>query len=249
VWGLAVLWTICLHCRRSSTLLYQLFWLETLVRVITFPCLRSVSPSSLHFLTLRVQSSLTFPLFNSCQQALAFLSTKSLVLLALHSALIVAAGVASHIHYTHTGLRVGISWYLLVFQTQLNPSLLNWKYCNIYSYPARGKVIRWTRSFYSTGRRNEADSLINEPAGGENSPLPPRDNDLRWHFLSRYVKLWPNRWRERTVLLLPDAFSRVKMANKCLCGWGSAPDPARGVYSTPTDPLAGLRGPTSKVAR
>ena len=29
-------------------------------------------------------------------------------------------------------------------------------------------------------------------------------------------------------------------------GWGSAPDPAGGAYSTPPDPLAGLRGPTSK---
>jgi len=36
------------------------------------------------------------------------------------------------------------------------------------------------------------------------------------------------------------------MANKCLCGWGSAPDPAGRAYSAPTDPLAGLRGPTSK---
>jgi len=30
-------------------------------------------------------------------------------------------------------------------------------------------------------------------------------------------------------------------------GWGSAPDPAGGAYSAPPDPLAGLRGPTSKV--
>jgi len=28
--------------------------------------------------------------------------------------------------------------------------------------------------------------------------------------------------------------------------WGSAPDPAGGTYSAPPDPLAGLRGPTSK---
>jgi len=36
------------------------------------------------------------------------------------------------------------------------------------------------------------------------------------------------------------------MANKCVCGWVSAPDPAWGAYSAPPDPLAGLRGPTSK---
>jgi len=29
-------------------------------------------------------------------------------------------------------------------------------------------------------------------------------------------------------------------------GWGSAPDPAGEAYSAPPDPLAGLRGPTSK---
>jgi len=29
-------------------------------------------------------------------------------------------------------------------------------------------------------------------------------------------------------------------------GWGSAPDPARGAYSTPPDPLAGFKEPTSK---
>jgi len=30
-------------------------------------------------------------------------------------------------------------------------------------------------------------------------------------------------------------------------GRGSAPDPAGGAYSAPLDPIAGLRGPTSKV--
>jgi len=29
-------------------------------------------------------------------------------------------------------------------------------------------------------------------------------------------------------------------------GWGSAPDPARGAYSAPPDPLAGFEGPISK---
>jgi len=29
-------------------------------------------------------------------------------------------------------------------------------------------------------------------------------------------------------------------------GWGSAPDPAGGAYCAPPDPLAGLKGPTSK---
>ena len=30
-------------------------------------------------------------------------------------------------------------------------------------------------------------------------------------------------------------------------GWGSAPDPAAGAYNAPPDPLAGFKGPTSKV--
>ena len=46
---------------------------------------------------------------------------------------------------------------------------------------------------------------------------------------------------ERTV-----AFSRLKLANKCVCGRGFAPDPAGGACSAPPDPLAGLRGPTFK---
>jgi len=29
-------------------------------------------------------------------------------------------------------------------------------------------------------------------------------------------------------------------------GWGSTPDPARGAYSAPRDPLAGFKGPTSE---
>jgi len=31
--------------------------------------------------------------------------------------------------------------------------------------------------------------------------------------------------------------------------WGSAPDPAGGAYSAPSDPLAGFNGPTSKGRR
>jgi len=33
---------------------------------------------------------------------------------------------------------------------------------------------------------------------------------------------------------------------KIIFGWDSAPDPAGGAYSAPPDPLAGLKGPTSK---
>jgi len=33
---------------------------------------------------------------------------------------------------------------------------------------------------------------------------------------------------------------------KTVFRWGSVPDPAGGAYSAPPDPLAGLKGPTSK---
>jgi len=47
-------------------------------------------------------------------------------------------------------------------------------------------------------------------------------------------------------LMPPDvSFLRLK-CTKIVFGWGSAPDPAGGAYSAPPDPLAGLKGPTSK---
>ena len=36
------------------------------------------------------------------------------------------------------------------------------------------------------------------------------------------------------------------MCTKSFVGWGFAPDPTWGAYSAPPDPLAALRGPTSK---
>ena len=47
-------------------------------------------------------------------------------------------------------------------------------------------------------------------------------------------------------MLPSDAFPRLKICQKCVCGRGSAPDPAGGAYSAPPDPLAGFKGPTSK---
>jgi len=38
-------------------------------------------------------------------------------------------------------------------------------------------------------------------------------------------------------------FIDAKYANKCVCSWGSAPNPA---YSAPPGSLAGFKGPTSK---
>jgi len=38
---------------------------------------------------------------------------------------------------------------------------------------------------------------------------------------------------------------RLKCTEFCFV-WGSAPDPAGGAYSSPPDPLAGFKGPTSE---
>jgi len=39
-----------------------------------------------------------------------------------------------------------------------------------------------------------------------------------------------------------DAFPRLKICQKYVCGRGSAPDPAGGAHSAPPDPLAGFKG-------
>jgi len=49
--------------------------------------------------------------------------------------------------------------------------------------------------------------------------------------------------RHQEAKLLPsDTFLTCKNAPKYVCGRGSAPDPAGGVYSAPPNPLAGNRG-------
>ena len=50
-------------------------------------------------------------------------------------------------------------------------------------------------------------------------------------------------------MLPPDMFSQPENAKKMRWRPGLRPDPAGGAYSAPSDPLAGLRGPTSKGRR
>jgi len=52
--------------------------------------------------------------------------------------------------------------------------------------------------------------------------------------------------RNSLVLLPPDAFYRLKMADRCVCCWGSAPDPAGELKNAPPDPLARLWGREEK---
>ena len=44
----------------------------------------------------------------------------------------------------------------------------------------------------------------------------------------------------------PELLLLAQICTKSFVGWGFAPDPTGGAYSAPPDPLAGLRGPTSK---
>ena len=52
--------------------------------------------------------------------------------------------------------------------------------------------------------------------------------------------------RKSIKLLPPDLLPLAQIYTKSFVGWGFAPDPTEGAYSAPPDPLAGLRGPTSK---
>jgi len=47
-------------------------------------------------------------------------------------------------------------------------------------------------------------------------------------------------------LLTPELLILAQMCTKSFVGWGFAPDDTGGAYSAPPDPLAALRGPTSK---
>ena len=47
-------------------------------------------------------------------------------------------------------------------------------------------------------------------------------------------------------MLPPELLVLAQICTKSFVGWGFAPDPTGGAYSAPPDPLAGLRGPTSK---
>jgi len=46
--------------------------------------------------------------------------------------------------------------------------------------------------------------------------------------------------------LPPELLLLAQICTKSFVGWGFAPDPTGGAYSAPPDPLAALRGPTSK---
>ena len=46
--------------------------------------------------------------------------------------------------------------------------------------------------------------------------------------------------------LSPDAFARLRICQKCVCGRGSAPDPAGGAHSAPHRPIAGFGGAASR---
>jgi len=49
--------------------------------------------------------------------------------------------------------------------------------------------------------------------------------------------------------LPPQLLLLAQICTKSFVGWGFATDPTGGAYGAPPDPLAGLRGPTSKGRR
>jgi len=52
-------------------------------------------------------------------------------------------------------------------------------------------------------------------------------------------------WKINKIVATRCHILRLK-CTKFNFGWGSAPDPARGAYSAPPDPLAEFKGPISK---
>jgi len=46
--------------------------------------------------------------------------------------------------------------------------------------------------------------------------------------------------------LPPELLLLAQICTQSFVGWGFTPDPTGGAYSAPPDPLAALRGPTSK---
>ena len=70
--------------------------------------------------------------------------------------------------------------------------------------------------------------------------------DAKYHIfiiITRKLNLF---LRKSIKLLPPELLLLAQICTKSFVGWGFAPDPTGGAYSTPPDPLAGLRRPTSK---
>ena len=67
---------------------------------------------------------------------------------------------------------------------------------------------------------------------------------LKYHIvITRKLNLF---LRKSIKLLPPELLLLAQICTKSFVGWGFVPDPTGGAYSAPPDPLAGLRGPTSK---
>ena len=68
--------------------------------------------------------------------------------------------------------------------------------------------------------------------------------DAKYHVvITRKLNLF---LRKSIKLLPPELLLLAQICTKSFVGWGFAQDPTGGAYSAPPDPLAGLRGPTSK---
>ena len=79
-----------------------------------------------------------------------------------------------------------------------------------------------------------------EGADGAKAPPPPKFPDKNYLLIQFQI---------RSILCFAvctkKSISQSFYNNRCIksfVGWGSAPDPAGGAYSTPPDPLAGFKG-------
>jgi len=109
------------------------------------------------------------------------------------------------------------------------------------NYSARKQAQ--TNARPSTQGGDEADCLINEPAGGK-FPLPETTTS---DDISKFCMKVGHLILGKIIKFV--AIRCQILTQKCTkvdFGWDSAPGPAGGAYSAPPDPIAGLRGPTSK---
>jgi len=86
------------------------------------------------------------------------------------------------------------------------------------------------------------------PTTGTNSWLDDTDQNVGPDLLLLFkmYQIWSVDSQENIKIVATRCQILRLKCTKFNFGWGSAPDPAEGVYSAPPDPLAGFKGPTSK---
>ena len=100
-----------------------------------------------------------------------------------------------------------------------------------------GGIYPKNSKFPPPQKKNHCDETIR---------LQPYNNSII--IIKRKLKAQINRKKVgkntvKSLKLLPsDAFPRLKICQKCVCGRGSSPDPPGRDHSAPPDPVAGFKG-------